>query len=186
MSLIAKIQELTTLSKEANDWLALHIESFEFSKNQIVLQSGATCHYLYYVKKGSLGAYYPIEDHEVCNWISIEGDFATSYYSFINQTKTYETIACFESCETEAIHYRHVQGMFSLFPETERAGRLMLEEYYSRLEERLLSIQFKSAKERYQQLIENRPDVLLKAPLGRIASYLGMKQETLSRIRSER
>jgi len=73
-----------------------------------------------------------------------------------------------------------------LFPETERAGRLILEEYYARLEERLISIQFKSAKERYLTLLKNRPEIIQRAPLGRIASYLGMKQETLSRIRAEK
>ena len=75
--------------------------------------------------------------------------------------------------------------MYQLFPESERAGRLLLEDYYTRLEEHLIAMRSKSAKERYQLLSQKRPDIIRYAPLGKIASYLGMSQETLSRIRSE-
>jgi hypothetical protein len=74
--------------------------------------------------------------------------------------------------------------LYKRFPETEKAGRLILKNYYSRLEERLISIQFKTAKERYDILFNKRPEVFNRAPLGKIATYLGMKQETLSRLRS--
>ena len=84
----------------------------------------------------------------------------------------------------QAISYEKINTLYKLFPESERAGRLILEDYYSRLEERLISIQFKSAKERYDTLFEKRSEIIKRAPLGRIATYLGMKQETLSRIRA--
>jgi len=184
MNLVSTIQRLTPLSDEAMEWLSQHIEVFTFKKNEILLQQGKICHYLYFVKKGLLGAYYQLDDHEVCNWISMEGDFATSYYSFITRKPSYEIIECFEACEVEAIHFTTLHEMYSKFPASERTGRLILEDYYARLEERLISLQFKSAKERYAQLLEKRSDIILRAPLGRIASYLGMKQETLSRIRA--
>jgi CRP-like cAMP-binding protein len=184
MNLISTIQQLTPLSNEAVEWLSEKIDYFSFKKNECILPYGKICNYLYFIQAGMLGAYYESEAHEVCNWISMEGDFATSYYSFITRKPSYETIECFESCEVEGIHYSTLHEMYQRFPESERAGRLIMEEYYARLEERLISLQFKSAKERYQQLMENRPAIIQQAPLGRIASYLGMKQETLSRIRA--
>ena len=85
----------------------------------------------------------------------------------------------------QAVSYALLNKVYELFPETERAGRLILEDYYLRLEERMLSIQFKSAKERYTLFSQKRPELIRRAPLGCIASYLGITQETLSRIRAE-
>jgi hypothetical protein len=72
------------------------------------------------------------------------------------------------------------------FHEIERLVRIVYETYYIRLEERFVNAQFKTATERYQQLLEQAPHFLERVPLGYIASYLGISQETLSRIRSRR
>lgn len=186
MGLVSKLLQLTPLSGEAADWLSAHLEEFRLKKNETLLQEGKTCNHLFYINSGMVGGYYRLEDQEVCNWIATEGDFATSYYSFISRTASREIIECFENSSLQALSWSNLQEMYRRFPESERAGRLILEEYYSRLEERLISIQFKSAKERYQALSSKRPELLRRAPLGRIASYLGMKQETLSRIRAEK
>lgn len=185
MALVNKLLQLTSLSAEAVNWLSSNLEEFTFKKNQIWLQEGKTCNYLYYINKGIAGGFYRLQEQEVCNWIAMENDFATSYYSFISRQASYEIIECYEDTQVQAISYPKLNEMYRLFPETERAGRLILEDYYSRLEERLISIQFKPAKERYDTLLKKRPEMLLRAPLGRIATYLGMKQETLSRIRAE-
>lgn len=186
MGLISKIKELTILSPAAEKWLGSKIENLTFRKNEKILPEGRICKYLYYVNSGMIGGYYLSGNKEICNWIATENDFATAYYSFIRHQPSHETIECFETCSLQAVDYSTVNEMYLTFPETERAGRLILEEYYSRLEERLISIQFTSARERYETLRKTRPEVVKRAPLGRIATYLGMKQETLSRIRSEK
>lgn len=184
MGLAEKVIQLTELSPKAEAWLTSKVEFFSFKKNELLLAFGKTCNYLYYIKSGMVGGYYTLEHKEVCNWIAVEDDFATSYYSFISRKPSHETIECFEDCDVEAISYSNINELYKLFPEAERAGRLILEDYYSRLEERLISLQFISAKERYNLLFTKRPEIIKRAPLGRIASYLGMQQETLSRIRS--
>lgn len=186
MGLVSKIQTLSELSPEAVTWLNTALEEFAFKKNETVLQEGKVCNYLYYIHKGMLIGHYHLPDQEVCNWFALENDFATSYYSFISRQPSYEIISSIENTSVQAISFSKLNELYQLFPETERAGRLLLEDYYSRLEERLISIQFKSAKERYQTLLKNRPEIIQRAPLGRVASYLGMKQETLSRIRAEK
>lgn len=186
MELASRIVELTNLSAHAIDWLSDNVESFSLKKNETLLTEGKICNYLYYITSGMVGGYYFADDKEVCNWIAIENDFATSYYSFISRQPSHETIACFESCKIQALSHSKLNDMYRLFPESERAGRLILEDYYSRLEERLISIQFKSAKERYNLLFQKRPEIIRRAPLGRIATYLGMNQETLSRIRANK
>ena len=66
----------------------------------------------------------------------------------------------------------------------ERVGRLSTTKTLIQLQQRIVSLQFKSSKERYDSLLEKYPQIELRAPLGDIASYLGITQETLSRIRS--
>lgn len=184
MSLSNKIAEIISLSKEGETWLAQNSRSFSFKKNEVILHDGELCNYLYYVNQGIISGSY-LEDHkEVCSWIALKDDFATSYYSFITQKTSSECIMCLEDCLVEALSYTTLNTMYTLFPETERAGRLILEEYYTRLEEHSIAIRSKTAKERYLLLLKSRPDLIKFAPLGRIASYLGMSQETLSRIRA--
>lgn len=186
MPLIQRIKSLGNFTDESLSWLQSRVQSIDVKKGQNLLEAGKICNSLFYIESGLLCGYYHIEDREVCNWIATEGDFATSYYSFISREKSHEIIECLENGKIQIVDYKDLQDLYKKFPETERAGRLLLEEYYSRLEERLLSIQFKTAKERYALLLKNRPEIIQRAPLGRIASYLGINQETLSRIRAEK
>ena len=155
------------------------------SKGDIILNAGERCSDLFFVEKGLVRVYYFIEEKEVTNWFAQEGEFATCFYSFIVQGSSVETIQALENTELIQIPYSYLQGLYKQFPETERIGRILTETYYIKLEERLLNIQFKSAKERYQNLADLKPALLKRAPLGQIASYLGITQETLSRIRAE-
>jgi CRP-like cAMP-binding protein len=188
MGLVSKIATLTQLSPEGAQWLSEHIEERTFKKNQVILREHQVSDYLYYVKKGLLCGYYHQssrdQSKEICSWLSLEDDLATSYYSFISRKPSYETIECVEPTTVQVLSYANMQELYHLFPETEKAGRMILEEYYSRIEERLYSIRFKSSQERYKTFVETRPKLITRAPLGRVASYLGMTQETLSRVRS--
>jgi CRP-like cAMP-binding protein len=69
--------------------------------------------------------------------------------------------------------------------EIERLVRIAYENYYIRLEERFVNSQFRSAADRYHDLLTRTPHILERMPLGYVASYLGISQETLSRIRGK-
>jgi hypothetical protein len=75
--------------------------------------------------------------------------------------------------------------LYNDFPEFNLTGRLITEQYYIRSEERAINLQTLPARQRYQNLLNAYPGILQKASLGQIASYLGIKQETLSRIRAQ-
>jgi hypothetical protein len=74
--------------------------------------------------------------------------------------------------------------LLNQYHEIERLVRIAYEKYYIRLEERFVNAQFKTAAERYQNMLEQTPHIIERVPLGHIASYLGISQETLSRVRS--
>lgn len=186
MPLIEKITALCNLSADAKDFLHDHILKQEFKKGSSILDAGKKCDSLYLVSAGLLRGYYLNESKEVTNWIAADDDFGTSFYAFISGGTSYETIEALENTIAESINKESLEELYSKFPETERAGRILLQNYYLRLEERIIYLQFKSAKERYQTFFEKRKEVLKRAPLGCIASYLGITQETLSRIRAEK
>ena len=122
---------------------------------------------------------------KITSWFAQENEFATCFYSFITNTTSFEIIEALEDCSMIKISYSDLQNLYIKFPETERVGRIITENYYIKLEERIINIQFKTAKERYQKLVESKSSLLQRASLGHIASYLGISQEALSRIRAE-
>lgn len=183
MSLIDEIVKLNKLSENALQFIQSKIETKSIKKNGELLRNGENCNYFYFVNKGILRSYYFQEDKEVTNWFALENDFATSIYSFISRNQSYENIEALEDTTLEMLSNNSLQEIYTKFPETERTGRLIIENYYISLEERIVSIQFKTAKERYDKLLAKHPGIILRAPMGAIASYLGITQETLSRIR---
>jgi CRP-like cAMP-binding protein len=183
MSLIDEIIKLNKLTTEAITIIDSKIELLKIKKGSQLLRNGETCNYFYFVNKGILRSYYFQDDKEVTNWFALENDFATSIYSFISRNQSYENIEALEDTTLEMLSNNSLQEIYTKFPETERTGRLIIENYYISLEERIVSIQFKTAKERYDKLLAKHPGIILRAPMGAIASYLGITQETLSRIR---
>jgi len=185
MELIEEISGLTQLSKEAETFLVNSVQKIRFKKGDEILGIGENCNHLYFINKGIIRGYYFLETKEITNWFAQEKEFATCFYSFIAKKLSVESIGALEDCELIRIPYSALQELYARFPETERVGRIIMETYYLKLEERLLNIQFKSAKERYQNLMEFKPSIIRRAAMGQIASYLGITQETLSRIRAE-
>lgn len=156
------------------------------SRKEQLQATGQRCGYIHFVKNGLLRGYYEHNDKEVTSWFSREGEFATCYYSFITRGSSLEYIEALEPSSILSISYQDLQQLYIDYPETERLGRLLMEAYYIKLEHRLQSLQFNEGRRRYEHLLLHNPELLQRAPLGAIASYLGIAQETLSRIRAER
>ena len=185
MSFLSHISSIISVSKSLEKELNSVTKQITFSKNQSILEIGNRCNDLFFVEQGLLRGYYFDDGKEITNWFAQEGEFASYLYSFVAMKPSFETIQALEECVLTILPYSSLQSLYLKFPETERLGRIITEAYYIKLEERLLSIQFKTAKERYQNFVLSKPSLLQRTSLGQIASYLGITQETLSRIRAE-
>lgn len=186
VSLITHLSGFISVSRELEAELNLIVETILFSKGKKIINSNERCDAIYFVKKGLVRGYYLDDGKEVTNWFAQESEFATCFYSFITNSFSFEIIEALEDCELVKIPYSSLQNLYVKFPETERIGRIITENYYIKLEERILNLQFKTAKERYHKLVLSKPLLLQRVALGQIASYLGITQETLSRIRAEK
>ena len=128
--------------------------------------------------------FYNLDGKEITHWFAFEEDFVTSFHSFITQQPAVENIQLLEGSILWSISKDSLSQLLTEYHEIEKLVRIAYEKYYIRLEERFVNAHFKTATERYQQLLLHTPHILERVPLGQIASYLGISQETLSRIRS--
>lgn len=186
MSLLSYISTLIPISKELEKEILSVSKTISVPKNTILIKEGERCKNLFFMNKGLMRGFYHDEGKEITHWFAKEEEFATSFYSFITNEPSPEIIETIEDCELTRITHEDLQNLYKDFPETERIGRIITETYYIDLEERFLNNQFKSAKERYQNLLEKNPSLIQRASLGQIATYLGITQETLSRVRAEK
>lgn len=182
--LLTHLSAYHRLGAEAEKALQDCFTEVTLNKNQFLLTQGNICRHLYFLEKGALRGFYNLDGKEITHWFGFEKDFVTSFHSFITAAPAVENIQLLEGCTLWAIGKDTLTGLLNMHPDIERLLRIAYENYYIRLEERFVNAQFKSATERYEDLVIQTPHILERVPLGFIASYLGISQETLSRIRS--
>jgi len=136
------------------------------------------------MEKGAIRGYFLQDGKEVTYWFAFENDFFTSFHSFITRSAAVENIQFLEGSIVWRISKEQLESLLERFPELEKLLRIIYEQYYIRLEERFVNAQFSTATERYKGLLLQSPHIAARIPLGYIASYLGISQETLSRIRA--
>ena len=163
--------------------LAEVIQTKEYKSGEIILHQGDTNKHLYFLEKGLVRAFYYKDEKELTSWIFPENTLFISVYSFLTQTPSFETIEAIEDSEIYFISYSKLQELYNLHLDLNVVGRKLTEMYYIQMAERVTNLRMIDSKTRYENFIENYPNLINRIPLGYVASYLGMSQETLSRIR---
>ncbi len=144
------------------------------------------CQTIYFLKEGLIRTYYMHDDKEVTTWFYTAGHFVTSWYSFYNQQRSFEGIDALEPSILYTISYKDYQDLINNNSSFETFARKLAEEQLTFIDQYSKGYMFLSAEERYQRLLQYIPEIELRAKLGQIASYLGISQETLSRIRGKK
>lgn len=163
------------------------VSSFEYAKfkpKEYLSTIGTTSNEIYFIINGLARVYYLKNGKEVTTYLSSDNGFIASYSSFINQTHSFENIQCIEECEVLSISYKKMQKLYTEIPNWERVGRILAEQNYLCMADRLLKLQMIPAKEKYLTFLQtSHPKIIQRTPLIYIASYLGITPESLSRIR---
>jgi len=154
------------------------------ARGSLLLKEGDRCRQLYFIESGAVRGFYNLEGREITHWFAFENDFVTSFHSFITQQPSVENVQLMEGSVLWSISHEKLQSLMNHYHEIERVVRKAYEGYYIRLEERFVNAHFKTAGERYTDLIRQNPHFVERVSLGTIASYLGISPETLSRIRA--
>ncbi|MEO7213233.1 Crp/Fnr family transcriptional regulator [Mucilaginibacter sp.] len=182
--LIQTLNSISILSPQLQEALRGYLVEETVARKSLILKAGSVSQRIYFIKKGFVRAYYHKGESEYTSWFMREGDIIVSVYSFFSRKPSFENIQVLEDSVLQSINWDQLQLLYKNFPELNLTGRLITEQYYIKSEERAINLQTLTATQRYERLLSAYPGILQKASLGQIASYLSIKQETLSRIRA--
>jgi len=184
--LIYFLDTIYPISSELKQYLFQHLKVHMVLKRQYLLRAGHVCRNIYFIKNGLVRCFYLKGDVEVSSWFMKEGDVIISVESFFGQLNSYESIQALEDCELHGIEYNQLQFLYRTFPEFNFIGRVLTEKYYCKSEQRLYAMRMMRARERYEHLLENHPELILRVPAKYIASYLGITEQHFSAIKAKK
>ena len=184
--LFAVFSQFHPLSQELKDAIVDHSKLMNVAKKQLLLSEGEKSDKIYFIVTGAVRVFYLNQEGlETNTWFLFENELVISVYSFFTSQPSFEYIETLEDCTFIALEKNKLGWLYQNFLEFNIIGRRLTELYYVRNEAQANSLRMLSAKERYQQLLNTQPQLLLRVSLGHIASYLGISAETLSRIRKQ-
>lgn len=173
-----------TLTPHGIDLLGSILVPMKFQKGDTILQEGKVCRALYFVDKGMVRQYYYKNKKDVTEHFSFEGRIVFCIESFLKQEPSRLIVEALENTKVYAIPYDDLQNLMVRNQEIDLLYRKVLEHVAISSQEHADSQRFENASERYERLLREKPEIVLRAPMVHIASFLQMTPETLSRVRN--
>lgn len=156
-------------------------------KADVLLREGEICRKIFFVEKGCLRFYYYDDDgKDITHWFLFEGEFITEVDSVFQQKPSEFYLEALEDCTLNTFVFTDFIALIEEHKQLTYFGFMLMMKSIVELGEKVKDLQFRTAKNRYDNLIKKHSDILLRVPLGYIASYLGITQQSLSRIRREK
>lgn len=185
-SVVRNISSIIQLEKNELEWFISILEPKSYNKREIVLRSGDVCQYETYVIKGCLKIFYTDNagtEHIVK--FAIEDWWAFDLQSFVTQTPAFYSIQALEDTETFRISITNHNRLYERIPKFEKFSRILFQNAYIMLQNRMTQNLFESAGEKYRHFSKKYPGLELRIPQKEIASYLGITPEFLSMLRKK-
>ncbi|GAB3998939.1 Crp/Fnr family transcriptional regulator [Spirosoma daeguense] len=176
---IGQYLKLTDEEKNVITHLALF---HSFKKGTVLLKEGESSKQSYFVMKGCLRCYHIIEGEERTTEFYTEAESCTPI-CVVNKKPSDYYVACVEDSILLVTDPSMEQIVFEKFPRFETLCRILSEQLLAKNQNAFADFKNASPEQRYLNLLEIRPDLIQRIPLRQLASYLGMKPESLSRIR---
>ncbi len=172
------------LSIECQEELMAHSTLKTFKKGEVVAREGQYSKKAYLIIEGCARAYYLKDGKDISDWFTFENQFASAIVSFFSERPSPHYVEFVEDSVAYEFSKDTVDHLSAKYHDFERFISKVVTETMLGLCQRLNSIQFNKAEDRYKHLLTIYPDITNRIPLTHIASYLGITLETLSRIRS--
>lgn len=155
----------------------------DLRKHELLLREGEICHAAAYIERGGLRYYYTVEGEERTGQFFFEHEWYADYDSFLDQKPARQSIEALEPTRVWLLPRADLYRLYDERPVFERFGRLMAEQAYRGSRARGAGLLNLTPAERYAQLLRDRPQLVQRVSQRLLASYLGLKPESLSRIR---
>ncbi|MCQ0111647.1 cAMP-binding domain of CRP or a regulatory subunit of cAMP-dependent protein kinases [Zhouia amylolytica] len=177
---------LFPIEKEIVVQITEKFTSFKLHKNTVLIDKNEISSKTYFLEEGYMRSYILNEDNEeVTTNIYVAPCFVNDFLSFFKQQPTREIYQTITACSFWETSLENVQSNFHNIPEFREFSRLLFVINYHKLKDRTIEMASQKAETRYLNLLEQNPNVFQHIPLKVIASYLGITDSSLSRIRKD-
>ena len=181
--IIKQFRQMLPLEDEDLKIFVSKFKPVSLKKGDYFIKDGEISRKIAFIISGSMLCVYNKDGNEVIDEFSLDREFITDYHSFLTNSPADKDVRCLEDTELMVISYDDLQNLYAQKPIFEKVGRLMAEALFMSWQQKAKSLMLDDAEARYLKLITRRPDLPQRVPQYLIASYLGVKPETLSRIR---
>lgn len=181
--LIDRINQIISLSEEEAQLIKQLFTEKKIKKGTHFLREGQVCHFVAMISAGLVRYYINEDGNEGTYYFSREGDFVCDYESFLPQTPSSKNIQALEDTSLYVVSYEGLQQIYQDVKQGERLGRLGIEQVFVNVLQQLSSFYKDSPEVRYQRFLHTFSAISQRVSQYYIASYVGIKPQSLSRIR---
>lgn len=184
-NIINSIRKFYPVSDESIEELTGHFTPLVLPKKHLLIKGGVLNRHVYFIEKGFCRSYCILNGKEITIWFSREGDITFAMKDLYHNKPGYEYVEILEDSLFYSIPINELNALYHKNIEIANWSRVIHQECLLQIDQIHIDRLYLTAKERYIKLIEEQPDLLSRANLGHIASFLGMTQQNLSRLRNE-
>tara|TARA_Y100000385_G_scaffold136144_1_gene141415 strand:- start:391 stop:966 length:576 start_codon:yes stop_codon:yes gene_type:complete len=186
-NLINKIKKSISLSSQAEQYIYSISKEKILSKGEILIREGQTVNKTFFVSKGSLRSFcVDKEGKEHTLQFAIKDWWISDFMAIYNKEPASLTVECISDSDVIEFNAQKLNEIYLQFPEFEPFQRKNLERHVVSLHKRILNQLQMTALERYNLFLEQYPNIDQHVPNYHIASYLGITQQSLSRVRAKK
>lgn len=186
VSIVNQISEAyTSLSKPCKEALAAKIAVVSVGKGEVLVRQGQYTDKIFYLIAGAARAYYLKDGKDISDWFAFEGEFISAINGFFLGIPSPHYIESLEESTYLQLSRADVDTLSDKYHDFERLSKVIVIQTMLKQQQRIASLQFHSAAEKYHNILAAIPNIDQRVPLMHIASYIGITLETLSRIRSQ-
>ncbi|WP_310390956.1 Crp/Fnr family transcriptional regulator [Hymenobacter sp.] len=155
----------------------------QLARKELLLREGEVCRAAAYIEHGALRYFYNVQGEEHTGQFFFEGEWYADYDSFLDQQPSAQNIQALEPTRVWLLSHSDLYRLYEERPVFERFGRLMAEQAYRGSKARGVELLNQTPAARYERLLRERPQLVQRVSQRLLATYLGIKPESLSRIR---
>jgi CRP/FNR family transcriptional regulator, anaerobic regulatory protein len=182
--LYAHIAQNLNVTDELQKTIEQYFTFFQVSKNTIFEEEGKVPQYLYFVNEGYLRSfYYDNDGDEITTYLATPEYYMASFLCLSQQKVSNENIEAITDCSLLKISREDFLKIIEKYPDFREYSLQIFERAFSQMNQRANDLATLTAEQRYIQLLNNQGNILQNVPIQYIASYLGIKPQSLSRIR---
>ncbi|HAA11056.1 MAG TPA: Crp/Fnr family transcriptional regulator [Cytophagales bacterium] len=163
--------------------LPFSVERRSFEKGTVLTDFGQRESSVYFILSGTIITSLQFREEERILDFHFAPSFCASLSSLLTQTPSDTRLTCYQACEVEIIHYAELKASYRTSLLANQLGRVATEGLFLERVKREKDLLTKTAEERYRSLLDKNPTLVQKIPVKELSKYLGIRPESLSRIR---